>query len=139
MHARSARSEILFSYSVDQCADVFTHRHSHYIPGGIQIENPNGQPVVAAHGNGGGIHHAQVFGQDLQIAHLVVHYGVGELERVLIVDAVDAGGLSDNFGVDLQRAQCGRGVGREVGVGGSGGEDDDASFFQVPDGAPADV
>src|SRR5258708_3909748 len=62
----------VFICSVDEGADFFAHRHSHYIPGCIQIENTDGQLVVAAHGDGGRIHDAKAFREDLEIAHLVV-------------------------------------------------------------------
>ncbi len=47
--------------------------------------------------------------------------------------------LSRMSAFDLHGAEAGGGVGGEVGVAGAGGEDDDAAFFQVADGAAADV
>src|SRR3954452_5493654 len=54
----------------NQCSDGLTHRHTHYIAVHIQIEDNDGQFVVAAHGYGRGVHHAQVFRQDLGVADL---------------------------------------------------------------------
>ena len=41
--------------------------------------------------------------------------------------------------LDFERAQSGGGIGGEVGIRSAGREDDDASFFEMPHGAPADV
>jgi hypothetical protein len=61
------------------------------------------------------------------------------LHGVLVVDAVDLGGLEDDVGADLHRAQRRGGVGGEVGVAGARDEDDDAALLEVADRAPADV
>src|SRR5215213_4131070 len=45
----------------------------------------------------------------------------------------------DRLGVDLERAQCGGGVGREERVAGAGGEDHDARLLEVAHRAPPDV
>ncbi len=58
--------------------------------------------------------------------------------RIGRVDAVDLRALEDDVRLHLHRPQRGGGVGGEVGVAGAGGEDDDAAFFEVADGAPAD-
>ena len=59
--------------------------------------------------------------------------------RVFVVYAVDLGRLEQDLGVDLDRAQGGRRVGREVGIAGAGHEHDDAALLEVPDRAAADV
>ena len=64
--------------------------------------------------------------------------GVGVEHRIGGVDAVDLGALEDDVRLHLHRAERGGGVGREVGIAGAGGEDDDAPFFEVADGAAAD-
>src|ERR1017187_1219430 len=121
-------------------ADGFAHGYSHYIAGGVQIENDNRQLVVPAHGDGGRVHHAQALGEHLEVGDLGVPDGlVGELQRIAIVDAIDARSLDDHVGLDLERAQGGGGVGGKVRVGGASGENGDAALFQVADGAAADV
>src|ERR1700679_3539894 len=42
----------------NECSDGLAHRHTHYIAVRVQIENHDGKLVIAAHGYGGGIHHA---------------------------------------------------------------------------------
>src|SRR5208283_6238668 len=120
-------------------ADGFAHGYSHYIAGCIQIENDNRQLVVPAHGDSGRVHHAQALGQHLEVGDLGEPDGLGELQRVAVIDAVDAGGLDDHVGLDLERPQGGGGVGGKVRIGCAGGENGDAAFFQVADGAAADV
>ena len=47
--------------------------------------------------------------------------------------------FGDHVGFDFEGAQGGGGIGGKIRIGGAGGEDDDAAFFQVPDGAAADI
>lgn len=54
------------------------------------------------------------------------------------VDAVHFGGFEEDLAVQFGRAERCAGVGCEEGVAGSGGEDDDASFFEVTDGSAPD-
>src|SRR5579871_5245261 len=54
--------------SQNQGADGFAHRHTHYIAVHGQIENHDGQLVVAAHGDGGGVHHPQIFRQHVGVS-----------------------------------------------------------------------
>jgi hypothetical protein len=54
------------------------------------------------------------------------------------VDAVDLGRLEQHVALKLGGAQGGAGVGREEGVAGARGEDDDAALLEVPEGAAAD-
>src|SRR5690606_13446338 len=90
-------------------------------------------------GEGGGVHHVEVAGDDFVVAQRVEALGVGVLLGVRVVHAVDLGGLEQQVGADLDRAQGGARVGGKEGVAGAGGEDRDATLLQVPDGAAADV
>src|SRR5690606_31024785 len=65
--------------------------------------------------------------------------GAGVLLRVRVVHAVDLGGLEQQVGADLDRAQRGARIGGEERVAGAGGEDRDAALLQVADRAAADV
>ena len=61
----------------------------------------------------------EALGQDLRVGQLVVARGVRVERGVGAVDAVHLGGLEQDLGADLDRAQ-GRGrVGREVGIAGA--------------------
>src|ERR1019366_522853 len=124
---------------MNHSTDGFTHRHTHYIAYRVQIENDNRQLVVAAHGDRSCVHHAKRPRQHFLIGDLGISYGVGELERVFVVDAVDAGGFSNHVGLDFQSAQGGGGIGGKVGIGGARRENHDTPLFQVTDGAAPDV
>ena len=76
----------------------------------------------------------------LQVRELGNQLGVRARARVAVEDALDAVlRHQDRLGVDLERAQRRRRVGREVRVAGAGGEDHDAPLLEVADRAPADV
>src|SRR3954454_15224911 len=61
---------------MNHSADGFTHRHTHYIAYRVQIENDDRELVVAAHGDGGGVHHTQSLRKHFQIGDF------GELDGV---------------------------------------------------------
>ena len=58
---------------------------------------------------------------------------------IRVVDAVDLRGLHEAIDIELARAQRSGGVGREVRVAGTCGENDDAALLHVADGATPDV
>src|SRR6185312_4473441 len=128
-------SEILVNHG----ADGFPHRHTHYISWRIQIENENWKLVIPAHGDGSGVHDRKGAGEHFDVGDLIITDGVGELEGIFIVDAIDASGFGDYVSLDFKRAQGGGSIGGKVRIAGAGGKDDDAAFFQVPDRAAADV
>src|SRR4029077_11523746 len=101
------------------------------------VEDDDGQAVVHAERDRGGVHDREATVEDLEVADLGELHRVGELERVGGVDAVDAGvgALEDGLGADLGGAQRRGGVGGEVRVAGPGGEEDDAALLEVADGA----
>src|ERR1035438_619467 len=109
----------LMNYSTDG----FTHRHTHYIAWRIQIENDDGQLIVAAHGDGGSVHDPEGARQYLQVRDFGELHRVRELKRVLVVDAVHARRFGDDVGLDFESPQGGGGIGGEVGIGGARRED----------------
>src|SRR3954453_896843 len=52
---------------MNHSADGFSHRHTHYIAYRIQIENDDGELIVAAHGNRGRVHHAERLREHLKV------------------------------------------------------------------------
>ena len=64
---------------------------------------------------------------------------IGVRHGVFVVYAIDLGRLEQDLGVDLDGAQGGRRVGREVRVAGAGHEDRDAALLEVADRPAADV
>ena len=87
-----------------------------------------------------GIHHPEVLLERLLVGDVLVASG-GEVEpgigRVDTIDLVL--GHQEHIGVEFQGAQGGGGVGGEVGVAGTGGEDDDPALFHVANGPAPDV
>src|ERR1035438_10435332 len=55
---------------MNYCADGFAHRHPHYIAPPGQVEDADGQLVVAAHGHRRGVNHRQVAGQHFAVSDL---------------------------------------------------------------------
>ena len=118
---------------------VFAHADAQDVAAFGQLEHADGHLVVAAERHRGGVHDADAIGQEAIVGEPGEHLGVFVPRRVAVVDAVDLGRLEQRAGVDFHGAQRGRGVGREVGVAGAGGEDDEAPLLEVTDGAAADV
>ncbi len=69
----------------------------------------------------------QTFRERFVVADAVVALRVGIFLRIAVVDAVHFGGLENDVGAHLARAQRGGGVGGEIGIAGAGDEDDDAA------------
>src|SRR2546421_4040612 len=57
----------VFIELMNERADGYSGRHTHYIATGRQIENNNRKLVIPAHGDGGGVHHPQALGQHFLI------------------------------------------------------------------------
>lgn len=104
----------------------------------IEIEDHDRHVVIETEREGGRVHDIEALFERVDVGDLVVFDRVGILFRVLVVDAVDLGGLHDDIGVHLAGAECGGGIGREIRVAGAGDEDDHAAFFEVADGAAED-
>src|SRR5450432_915393 len=75
--------------------------------------------------------------QHIAVGDLGKKLGTGDAFGVGIVNPIDAGGFQDYVGLDFHGAEGGSGVGGKVGIAGAGGNDDDASFFQVAESATA--
>src|SRR5208282_5872061 len=60
-----AEGSVFISVLVNERADRFSGRHTHYIASCIQIENNDREVVIAAHGHGRSVHHTQALGQHL--------------------------------------------------------------------------
>src|ERR1700737_1630394 len=73
--------------SMNYSSDGLAHRHTHYIAVDVQIENHDGESVVAAHGHGRGIHDAERLGEHLQVSHFRVTDRLREFQWVLVIDA----------------------------------------------------
>src|SRR5271155_10627 len=97
----------------------------------IQIEDDDGQVVVFAQTDGGGVHHLQPELQNVHIGNVVELPGAVDLQGVGIVDSVNLGGLQNHIRLDLHGAQGCCCVRRKIRVPGPAGENHDAAFFQM--------
>src|SRR5437773_4866379 len=82
----------------------------------VNVQYDNRKLVFLAECNGSLIHHAQLVDHDVAVADRLVALRFRITLGIGGIDAVDAGGLDDDVGVDLDRAQGSRRVGREVGI-----------------------
>ena len=73
------------------------------------------------------------------IGNLVKTDGIGTLDRILVVDAVNLGGLNQNLGTDLAGTKSRGGVGRKVRIARTGGKNNDIALGKVVDGATANI
>src|SRR6185503_2751132 len=102
-----------------------------------QVEYDNRHLIVLAHRESGRIHDREPLEQGFLVGNLVVPFGLRMFLRIAVVNAVDLGGLENDFGADFVGAQRGGRVGREERVARAAAEDDHASFFQVAHRAAA--
>jgi hypothetical protein len=124
---------------VDQRAFVLAAHHTGQCAGLEDREDLQGQLLVTAQREGGGVHHLQVAHDGLVEGDLAVAGRGRILDRVGSVDTIDLGGLEDQLGVDLGTPQRGGRVSGEEGVAGAGREDDDLALFQVAQRLGPDV
>src|ERR1039458_7961621 len=96
MDARATASSL-----IDQRADALSHHHALNVAALIEIEDDNGQVVLAAKRDRGGIHYPQPQPQHVHVGDLVEHGGVFYQHRIVGVDAVNLGGLQDGVCLDL--------------------------------------
>ena len=73
------------------------------------------------------------------IGDLVKADGIGALDGILVVDAINLGGFNQNLGTDLAGAKGRGGISRKVGITRTGGKDNDVALGQVVDGATANI
>ena len=108
-------------------------------PGAWMLNTTIGRRVLARQADRGGVHHAKVVGEHIEIGELLVAPGVGDLARIGGIDAIHLGALEQRVAVHLGGAQRGGGVGGEERVAGAGGEDHHPALLHVPLGAAADI
>src|SRR5579862_1427819 len=105
-----------------------------------ELEDVNRELVVHAERQRGRIHHLETALDGLEMRQPRDERRGRVLVRVAVVDAADAVlRHEDCVGADLERTQRRRRVGREEGVAGAGGKDDDAPLLEMPDRAAPDI
>src|SRR5450759_1939672 len=99
--------------SVDGAPGRVTQDDAAYVPGNEEVEDPDREMVLAAKGDGGRVHHAELPLEDLLVGDVRQQLGARILLRVRGEDPIDAGRLQDRVCPDLARPESGRGVGGE--------------------------
>src|SRR5579862_7964133 len=84
-------------------------------------ENDDRRPVLASKREGSAVHDPQILLDCLLVAEALVTPGSGVFLRVRRINAVNIGGLEHRLAVELGRPQHRGGVGRKIGIAGSGG------------------
>src|SRR5579875_868672 len=119
---------------------MLTQNRSSYITEFLQIENQYWQPVVHAHRNCRTVHYFEAAYQNFHVGEMLKQSCTRMLGRAAIENPVHrVTVLQDNFSADFHCAQAGRAVSGKVWTAGPSREDQDASLFQMADGAAPDV
>src|SRR5213592_5035586 len=103
--------------------------------GFVHVEDNDRDLVVHAKAERSRIHDLQTFGQRFSEAEAVIEAGVCVTFRIAIVDALDLGCFQNYVGANLARTQRGGRVCGKVRVPGAGGENYNASQFEMPERA----
>src|SRR5690606_20132953 len=88
-----------------QRTDILAAHNPRQVAGIVQVEDPQGNVVVAAQDDGGAIHHAEPVVEHTFAAVPVIACGGGVLHRVVRLHAVDLGGLEQQVGAHLDGPQ----------------------------------
>jgi len=102
------------------------------------VEHHDGDLVVHAKGEGGGIHDLEPAPKGIAVGDRLEPLGAGIGPGIRIIDAVHLGGFEEGIGSDFAGAEGSCGVGGEERMSCAGGEDDHTAFFEVTEGPAAD-
>src|SRR5581483_1295397 len=89
----------------DQRSHFFAGKDAPDVSRTVQVEDDDGQVVLAAKRDGGRVHHLESALEEVEIADLVEHLGVFDQDRIGVVNAVNLGRLHDDVGLDLHGAE----------------------------------
>ena len=84
------------------------------------------------------VHDFQIFADDFFIAERVVEHGVWIFFGVVTVDTIDTSRLEYHISFKFQSSLCCGSISGNERVSYSAREDDNSSFFKMPDGTPTD-
>src|SRR4030042_3874244 len=104
----------------------------------LQIEDDQGKPVIPAHGYRCCIHNFKVTRQYICKAYLFIHYSIGVLEWIPVINSFHLRRLEDDIRLDFDGTEGCRGVGCKIGISRSRGKNHHQSFLQVADRPPLD-
>ena len=108
--------------------------------GAWKLKTMMGMSLSRQRDKGGAVHDAEAQVECFEVFESRELFGIGVGLGVGFVNAIDAIlGHQDDVGGNFDGAQGGGCVGREIGVAGACGKDDNAAFFEVPQCASANV
>ena len=131
-----------FATPSSQCDDGADGLAAHYleqIAVHVHVEDVDGQVVVAGHDGGGHVHDLEAAVVDFVVGDAVELRRRGVLLGVGGVDAVHAGTLEHDVGLDLDGTQRAARVGGKEGAARAAGADGDLTGLHGVDGAPLAV
>lgn len=123
---------------VEEGADFLAPNDGGDVAALFEVEDEDGEFSFTAHGERGHVHDFEFAGHGFGEGDVVEAGGSWVFLGVGGVDTIDFGGFEEHFAFEFGGAEGGAGIGREVGVSGASGQDDDAAFFHMAHGAVAD-
>lgn len=123
---------------MDQGADGLAAECVGKVAVGAEIEDDDGDVVVHAQAEGGGIHDAESLGKAFLEGDCLVAHGIRVVAGVAVIDTIHLGGLEDHIRSHFTGTKGGGGIGGEEWIAGAGGEDDDLAFVKLALGLAAD-
>ncbi len=123
--------------AVDEGADGVAAEGVGEVAGRGEVEDDDGDMIVHAEAERGGIHHVEPLRDTLVEGDGVVAFGIRVFAGVGIIDAIDLCGFEDDIGSHFAGAEGGSGVGGEERVAGARSEYDDSVFIELGRSAAA--
>src|ERR1017187_383076 len=114
-----------------QRANLFTEHDALDIARLIHVEDDHGQVVVFTQTDRRQVHYLQALAENFHIGDFVIFHGIFKQNRIGVVNALNFSALQEHIRFDFHRAQAGGSIGREKGITNAGGEDDDATLFEM--------
>src|ERR1700724_206583 len=103
----------------------------------VQVEYDDGEVIVFAEADVGGVHYFQAESQNVHVGDVVEFLGAVHFERIGVVDAIHSGCFQNGLGLDLHGAQRRGGIGREIEIARSAGKNHDSPLLQVTNSSAA--
>lgn len=117
----------------DQGADLGAGKGGLDVARLLEREHADRHVLVTTMGKGLRVHHPEVLVEAALVRRVPEELRIAVLARILVVQAVDVGGLENDLSLDLARPECRGVVGRAVRITRTAGQDDDVAALQMAD------
>ena len=128
-----------YGLAVDSRADAFPEHSFFDIAILLEIKDQDWHIVFHAMCDRSAVHESQVLTLHGSEIEMPVENRVRIFFRIIAVDTIDSGCLEKDVGVELHGPQCSGCVGRDKGPSRASGENNNASFVEVPRRAATDI